>query len=88
MGLFCRFGWRRCTEFEKEALLVHYKKMGVRMGIKGLEAWKTWDDANAFQTAYGVRCLWAVLLMVGCFFFCSGGVFSNCHHHVSLRRGK
>eukprot|EP00752_Nemacystus_decipiens_P017543 g15722.t1 len=48
-----RFGWRRCTELEKKALLVHYKKMGERMGIKGLEVWETWDDANAFQIAYG-----------------------------------
>lgn len=59
-GKYCRFGWRRCTEVEKEALLFHYKAMGERMGIKGLEAWKTWDDAKAFQTAYGVRrcCCW------------------------------
>lgn len=50
-----RFGWRRCTEVEKAALLGHFAFMGERMGIKGVRNWKTWDDANAFQKAYEVR---------------------------------
>ncbi|CAM9566580.1 unnamed protein product [Pylaiella littoralis] len=46
------FGWRRCTDFEKEVLLIQMGEMGKSMGIKGVEAWKTWEDAYAFQTAY------------------------------------
>lgn len=49
-----RFGWRRCTDFEKEALLTHYKDMGERMGIKYV-SWESWDDANNLQAAYAVR---------------------------------
>ncbi|CBN79057.1 conserved unknown protein [Ectocarpus siliculosus] len=47
-----RYGWRRCTDLETEALLAHYGEMGRRMGIKGVDSWKTWQDADDFQAAY------------------------------------
>ncbi|CAN0095937.1 unnamed protein product, partial [Ectocarpus sp. 8 AP-2014] len=47
-----RYGWRRCMDSEKEALLAHYGEMGRRMGIKGVDSWKTWQDADDFQAAY------------------------------------
>lgn len=28
--------------------------MGEKMGIKGMDTWKTWDDAYAHQMAYEV----------------------------------
>lgn len=49
-----RYEWRKTTDVEKAALLGHFGKMGMRMGIKGVSDWKTWDDVHAFQEAYEV----------------------------------
>lgn len=35
--------------------MAHYGEMGRRMGIKGVDSWKTWQDADDFQVAYAVR---------------------------------